>query len=270
MKPAQRAVDRLPRDPSVKEPASPGALGVTLMVAMIVCAERVQAQDPPPERVVRGRVIDAVTRQPLGNALVMHEPTSAGELTDSAGGFALRLRITGPVVISVGRFGYEDMRFELPDSVTDRALVLPINPEPVILEGLDIAVDRLERLERRIETRSRTHAGAARSVAGDQIAGVGTAFDLVRRRTGSTFRCNEDPNELCSRARNGRELQIRICIDEQPAWGGILMLEALDIGEVYRLELFDLRVSQIRIYTRSFMLRNLNREPAFRPLELGC
>ena len=48
------------------------------------------------------------------------------------------------------------------------------------------------------------------------------------------------------------------------------MLESLGIDDVYALEVFDIRVSQIRLYTRYFMIRNLTKDVPFRRIEDGC
>ncbi len=247
-----------------------GFMGLAFFMTTLVPLGSLRAQDATSDILIRGRVVDAVTREPLVNAFVVHEPTSTGEVTDSLGRFELQLPLGRQIVLMIGRFGYQDMRFELPDSGIARPLVLPLEPDPVMLEGLDVAVDQLAALEGRIESRRRRYLGSARSLVGDEVRGSGTAYDLVRRTASRAFSCSNDGLELCSRDRRGRERQIRICINEQRAWGGILMLQSLSSEEVYILEIFGFRVTQVRLYTRSFMLQNMKRDIGFQPIEWGC
>lgn len=259
----------------------PAAL--SLAACLLFLAGVASAQEPPDSVVVRGTVIDATSREALPLAYVVHEGTSTRMITEEDGVFSLTLPPADDYEIRVGRYGYLDMRFQVDDQVRAEGVIIPLEPQPIRLAGVEITVDRIARLEERLETRSRQYPGPVRSLGPEQIAasGVGTALDLIRRRSSGLFECWDTPGELCARRRASasvrnpfpsRERVVLVCVDERRAWGGTAELESISSDEVYRLEFYGLGGrSQIRLYTRWFVARNLGRTSmGLSPVEWTC
>ncbi len=91
---------------------------------------------------IRGRVVDAETREPLVGVSVFFDGTSIGTVTDMNGQFVLasRLRMTAPVIIQY--LGYETRVLYEPEA--DMGVLL-LSPQPVELEEVVLEPDTWSR-----------------------------------------------------------------------------------------------------------------------------
>src|SRR5687767_4329813 len=78
---------------------------LVLALAMFVCSS-LGAENPPATAVVRGRVVDARTGEPIAKALVSIRSHKIASVTDAGGGFTLSAVPLGPVEITVTTVGY--------------------------------------------------------------------------------------------------------------------------------------------------------------------
>lgn len=220
--------------------------------------------------VVRGWVVDATTRQPLAGAYVMDQASGVRTTVLEDGTFALTVPSADAYDLHAGRFGYWDMRFRVEQGMVGERVLMRLHPRPVPVEGIDVTVDRVERLETRLERRARGYTGSgvrtldAEDLSAEADAGR-TALDVVvYRSNGLLFECWETPGEVCARPRprptlrspgRPREAPITVCIDERRAWGGVAELSSVPAEEIYRVEFYGFGGrDHVRIYSRRFML----------------
>lgn len=243
------------------------------------------AQEPPDSVVLTGWIVDATSREPLSPAYVLHEETGVRMVTGGGGGFRLVLPRSGPAdryELRAGRFGYLEMHFEIGEELVGEMIILPLEVEPIVLEGLEVTVDRLAELEERLDRRTRAYDGPARSLDAERIGRMGapSALDLVLSGSTGLFECWESPGELCARPRpsasfrrsRSRESRVLVCLDDRRLWGGTAELLAIPSDEIYRVELYGFGGrDQVRLYTRWFMARRSGGErQALPPASFGC
>ncbi|HET7119172.1 MAG TPA: carboxypeptidase-like regulatory domain-containing protein [Hanamia sp.] len=90
--------------------------------------------------VVKGKVIDKNTRQPLQGASVFAQNTTIGEASDSAGNFSIGLPDGGySLVVTYTGYETETMRINRTTSQND-SLVVELSPEVKSLEAVTIAI----------------------------------------------------------------------------------------------------------------------------------
>ena len=145
----------------------------------------------------------------------------------------------------------------------DRPLIIAIERDPILLQGLEVTVDRLER-------RRRFYPGLVRVVSQDDLAlsAANTAYDIVRRNVPTLRPCvNQVWNECVMR--RGSVQPLVVCIDERPAWGGRDELEAYAAEELYMVEFYDMGRA-VRLYTRWYVDTMMKRPRALVPIEFGC
>lgn len=244
-----------------------------LALLHLLAGAAVSAQPPADSIALSGWVVDARSRQPLPSVYVVVLGVDVRMVTGEGGAFRLMVPRADGYEILVGRFGYMEMHYEVgeeevAEQLAGEQLILPLEPQPIPLEGLEVTVDRLAELEERLDRRTRAYTRAVRTIGPERIGrtGPGTAFDLVIQQSrGGLFECWNSPGELCSRSRRlatlrdpggSGEKRVLICLDDRRLWGGTAELHAIPKEEVYRLELYGFGGrDHIRLYTRSFMAR---------------
>ena len=107
------------------------------------------AQDQRPTYVLSGEVRDAMTGQPIATAVIRVEPGDASTWSHENGRFMIGAIPPGQTVITVHRLGYVEARFPW-EARSDLTLVFELEPDPVILEGIEVAVSRLDERLRRV------------------------------------------------------------------------------------------------------------------------
>lgn len=254
-------------------------------ILVLLLAGGMSAQEPPDSVALTGWIVDATSREPLSSAYVVHEESGVRRVTGGGGAFRLVLPRSGSArryELRAGRFGYLEMHFEIGEELVGEMIILPLEVEPIALEGLDVTVDRLAELEERLDRRTRAYDGPARSLDAERIGRMGapSALDLVLSGSTGLFECWESPGELCARPRQvvtlrgppPRETPVLVCLDERKLWGGTAELLAIPSDEIYRVELYGFGGrNQVRLYTRWFMARRSGGErQALPPASFGC
>jgi len=253
------------------------------------------AQTPSSTVVIVGRVVDAVSLQPVAGALVLSADSSQNVFADSLGNFAIPLSSSPPYIVLAEQFGYGLTTFELPESAPTIRSVLALQPTPMEVEGITVVGEsEFTQLVRKLERRRRSYAGSLRVYDVDRLLreGPGTAMDLLRRRFPGTRECF-DSWDLCRRVR-GQERPILACIDDMVSWGPLNDLNNIPMEELFLVEFYGPTMAvglssraptfqgggprrgvgsagQVRVYTRSGILSRMARNGrGVWPVEFGC
>lgn len=234
----------------------PGALALLVTAAL---AGPSSAQDGDDLRVeLRGQVFDQLTGQPLHGAFVASAGSDTGVLTDESGMFTLRVaRSSTAYALSVENLGYVDTQFAIDAAEAESgAIVMRIEPNPVVLEGFRVLADRFQR---------RRRAAAVSARAFDRTALLhSTAFDAaehVQFQSGVSFTPCAGTLDRCVLSR-GRRVRPVVYIDEVRAIGGLDQLATYRPQDLYLLEVYA-RGRMIRAYTEWFMERHAERGRLF-------
>lgn len=231
------------------------AIGVTLALgALALLAANGSGQVVPDgatnadeEFAVTGQVVDGQSGTVLDGAWVGLPGTEWGSLTDAEGRFRIPNMQAGPISLVVERLGYETTTWAGQITSADDLLVIRLEPDPVLLEGLQIVTDRFE--ERRKGYAARVSAW---DVGDLSVASERTALDFVRYRTSGTTACG-DARNLCVYSR-GRIVEPTVYIDEMPFPGGLVYLDTFAPWEFHMIEVYG-GGRHIRAYTTQFMAR---------------
>lgn len=90
--------------------------------------------------IIKGKVIDRNTRQPLPFASVVAQNTTIGTLTDSAGAFTMRLP-DGGYTISISYTGYDNESVRVNRQSADEEFTIEMNTESKSLEEVSVILD---------------------------------------------------------------------------------------------------------------------------------
>lgn len=250
---------------------TPGFLAATAAVALWPAMPSPVVGQTPDCREDRPRivgfVIDTGTELPLASALVSVEASNWASLTTDDGRFLLCNIGPGVHVVTVERLGYETLTAPVGARVSDEAVRLPMEPDPVLLEGLEIVADRFERRRRAVAVPVRSydqealarssHWSAAEFI--DFQAGVVT----VRCPGATRYEYSEDGRSrrlevpyvggvhTCVRDR-GESVRPAVYLDEAILFGGWEELASLPTSQLYMIEVYS-RGRHIRAYTRAFI-----------------
>ncbi|NNF28005.1 MAG: carboxypeptidase regulatory-like domain-containing protein [Gemmatimonadetes bacterium] len=233
------------------------------MLGLSVGSVPLLAQDrEEPQTVIRGRVVDNAGA-PVPAALVGIALSNQAVMADSAGRFLLPVGRLGRYRIAVEQLGYAPAEVVGEAEDLGSPLVIAIERDPILLRGLEVTVDRLER-------RRRFYPGIVRVVSQDELAlsSAATAYDVLRRNVPTLRPCvNQIWNECVMR--RGSVQPLAVCIDERPAWGGRDELEAYAAEELYLVEVYDMGRA-VRLYTRWYVDTMMKRPRPLVPIEFGC
>jgi len=199
------------------------------------------------DRALKGQVVDANTGAPLVGAFVQVEGDEWGSLSEPDGSFSLPDVGSGTVPIFVEQLGYLPLREAVQVSRGQDALVLKVQPDSALLEGINLAVDRLEQ---------RRHATPASSW-------VFTRRDLLTHSgmDALTFLKTQTPvrfipcyaSDECA-VWQGAVWGVSVWVDEMPFLGGMDYLRSHQPYDLQRIEVFD-GGRQIRVYTAKYLKR---------------
>jgi hypothetical protein len=243
-------------------------------------ASSLVAQDTSTSVLIRGRLEDAVTRQPVDEARVFSADSSVVAVSDSLGNFDLRLPVGSSTTVHTQRLGYIEQRFELVGEVQSRRYVLLLEPAPIEIEGITAEAEAaLTDLVRNLEARRNAYPHAMNSFDRawiDRFGPVGgSAYDLVHQKMPGLAECRADPTQLCmpGRGRTFRnpypQRRIIVCIDGWKALAPASDLNSLSMESVALVELF--RRDQVRVYTSQYLMyRARAGRTHVIPLWMGC
>lgn len=95
---------------SQRSPRALGTIGLTLVGLLLSLPWPVAAQERPPDAAIVGRVVEAVTGEPLVAAMVRLIEAHRSEPSHEDGGFGFRRLRPGPHTVVVERIGYQSSR----------------------------------------------------------------------------------------------------------------------------------------------------------------
>lgn len=208
-----------------------------------------------------GQVVDTYRGEPVEGAIVRLEGTLRADgsiilgVTGETGLFDIPDVPPGPSAVLVSRIGYADL-LQVLDIQEGQFVDIAVIPKPVVLEGIEVYVDRLTTRLREIPYLTNTYEEAALRFAPDfnvaQFLHSQPGFEFVP--------CFEDLSSTdpftqrldCIRARGTMPQRPRIFVDDAPAFGGVQELASLPTSEVYRVEVIR-GCGQIRVYTVTYV-----------------
>ena len=196
-----------------------------------------------------GTVVDASSGDVLVGAWVGYTDSEWGSITDDSGRFRFPDMVAGRLALTIEQLGYETLEWVGAVSQTDEMLRIELTPQPFVLEGLNVVVDRFESRRRAVAT-----SVFAYDAADLQVGAAETAMEFVRNRVNSSFvPCSGSFSGTCIRVR-GELREPSVYIDEMPVLGGLDYLDTFAPWELYMIEIYG-RGRHIRAYTHQFMER---------------
>ena len=210
-----------------------------------------------------GRVIDTYWGDPVVEALVRIDGTIRPDgsqiwgLTRDDGTFIIPDVPPGPSQVTVSRLGYADL-VQVLDIQADQFVEVVVIPKPVVLEGIEVYVDRLESRVRQLPYAVATFDEVTLKLSPtldvatylDQSPGIDFVPCFENNSGAGIFRQRRD----CMRARGTQPRRPQIFIDDAPAFGGLPELATIPTTEVYRVEVIR-GCGQIRVYTSHYVER---------------
>ena len=126
--------------------------------------------------------------------------------------------------------------------------LLEVTPDPIVLQGLEVVLDRLEGRFEGVLASSRSFDRRALITSGapDMLQFVSSRGSLI------PVACRGSSYEKGCAVIQGRTQRIRVIVDEMPFSMGLEYLRLIRPQEVSRLEVLK-GASQVRVYTESFM-----------------
>ena len=208
-----------------------------------------------------GQVIDTYWGRPVEGAVLRVRGTLRPDSTpivgvsDATGHFNIERVPPGPSEVVVTRIGFADL-IQVLDIQAGQFVEVAVVPKPVVLEGIEVYVDRLDARVRAlphiVATFEETELRAAPGLNVARYLDSQPGFAFVpcfggAASSGGAIRQAPD----CMRTRGTLAERPRIFIDDAPSFGGIRELATIPTTEVYRVEVIR-GCAQIRIYTVSY------------------
>lgn len=242
---------------------SPGLSGLfssVALAAMTVSSAAAQPVCEPGQPRIVGQVVDAATEAPLDVVRVAAEVSARPALTTSDGRFLLCEVGAGTIAITAERLGYETLTVDVVAGTASDPIRLRLQPSPILLEGLEIVMDRFKHRHRAVATVVRTYDEAAFASSGHWSAG-----DFVATRSGIfTTPCGLG---RCVYYR-GTLVLPSVYLDERPLPGGWAQFESLPTSQLYMIEVYR-RGTHVRAYSHAFMERAAKTRLAPLPITLS-
>jgi len=244
----------------MESPGLPGLFAPVALAAIIVSSAAAQPVCEPDQRRIVGQVVDAATEAPLDVVRVAAEVSARPVLTTSDGRFLLCEIGAGTIAITAERLGYETLTVDVVAGTASDPIRLRLQPSPILLEGLEIVMDRFKHRHRAVATVVRTYDEAAFASSGHW-----SAADFVASRSGIfTTPCGFD---RCVFYR-GSLVPPSVYLDERLLPGGWAQFESLPTSQLYMIEVYR-RGTHVRAYSHAFMERAAKTRLAPLPITLS-
>ncbi len=218
-----------------------------------------------------GEVIDTYWGNPVAGAVVRlsgPDGSIVAGITGETGRFSISEVPPGPKEVSVTRIGYADL-IQVLDIRDGQFVEIAVIPKPVVLEGIEVYVDRLETRLRELPFATRTFDEVSLRFAPDMnVASYldsQPGFEFAPCFEGSSGTGLMARRRDCIRIRGATLQRPRIFVDDAPAFGGVPELASLPTTEVYRVEWIR-GCAQIRIYTITYAERTASRPRPLLPI----
>lgn len=228
----------------------PIALVAVLAVFLGAPCLDAQERDPSSGTQLVGQVVDASTGTPLLGAFVHLEGDDRGVLTEKDGTFVLPRVPQGVRSVMAEQLGYADLVQTIIVGEENEALVLAMTPDPILLEGIAVVMDRFER-------RRRATAVSSRVFERDDLLNSPAidALEFVENRSFfRTFPCRGTHFESQCALVRGRVRPVSVYVDEMRFLDGLAYLRMLQPYELHRVEVYG-GGRHIRVYTEGFLER---------------
>lgn len=231
---------------SFRNPSLFAWLTLTALVATNPAPITAQPACEPDQPRIVGLVVDAGTAAPLEGTLVSAAESSQAWLTTDSGRFLLCEVGPGTHSVTLERLGYETLTVQATADAAGNVARFQLEPRPILLEGLEIVMDRFSQRRRAAATVVRTFDQAAIARSGQWAAG-----DFVVSRAGVFM-------APCGAGRcvfyRGTRVSPMVYLDEVPLVGGWSHFETLPTSLLYMVEVYG-KGTHIRAYTHAFMER---------------
>jgi hypothetical protein len=192
-----------------------------------------------------GTVVDARSGQAIAGAMVDASPGLGRTATDAEGRFQLRLR-GGSVMIHVTQLGYRTQQQLITlQGEAPAPLTFSLEPEPVVLERLDVVLDRFAARRQRVAMSTRVLDRA-------ELAGFGghDMAQAIRDAAVPVVPCNRSGSQ-CVYSR-GQVVAPAVYVDDRPALGGLAELATYSPSDMHHVEIFG-SGRMIRVYTMRYV-----------------
>lgn len=239
-------------------PNSPGfrlpARSVSWLPALALAAgflSPAAAQDGQPvcrdgEARIVGVVVDAGSEAPLASAAVSVAKSDWQSVTTDSGRFLLCEIGGGPHLLTAERLGYRTVTASVQATASGDPLRVNMQADPILLEGLEVVMDRFRHRRRAVATTVQTY-GEEELAGGSHLS----VADFIDSRPGIV--AGPCRFRTCVRYRGGR-VESDIYMDEVPLMGGWAELESIPTAQLYLVEVYG-RGRHIRVYSHAFMQR---------------
>src|SRR5262245_9620780 len=198
-------------------------------LAVLAVASPVVAQRQAPRATIKGTVTDQNTNHGVVGALIEFPALRRQAITDSEGKFTFREMRPGRHKMVISQLGYRTLVKE--QQVTDGDyLLINLDPDPVLVRGLEVQVDRLA--SRRKSLPVSVHAFARNELL---AFAANNAADFVRSRL--IIRPCANGRGSCILHR-GSLVQPAVYIDERRAFG-LEELEMYPMFDIYMVESYE-------------------------------
>jgi carboxypeptidase-like protein len=235
-------------------------LGIAIaLMALALLVEHGHAQSTPGSQdtageergeafTLLGSLVDSNSGEALAGAWIGLTGTDWGSITNEDGRFRIPETIAGRVSLTIELLAYEKLEW-VGDVDADDVLVIELNPQPIVLEGLRVVTDRF---------RSRRNATATSVFAynADDMASTTTtnALEFIEFSSAAWLTpCNGRRSDRCLFVR-GRTVEPTVYVDEMPVLGGLSYLESFRPWEFHLIEVYG-GGRHIRAYTPGYMER---------------
>ena len=223
-----------------------GVLAVSAGFAFPAAAQEQQPGCRDDEARIVGVVVDAATGAPLAGAYVSVEASDWQSLTTDTGRFLLCEIGAGPHFFTAERLGYKTLAARVEASASGDPIRVRMQADPILLEGLEVVLDRFERRRRSVGT-------SVRSYDEEELASSSywSVADFLDSRPGiMAVPCGI---QTCVYSRGART-QPQVYLDEMPLFGGWVGLVSIPASQLYMVEVYG-RGRHIRAYSHAFMQR---------------
>jgi len=221
---------------------------VALLIISFLGSPVLLAQESPSDTsVLMGKVVDAETGTPVLGAYISIAGEDSGTLSDEEGLFELSEVPLGEVSILVENLGYHPLLRSVRVGSDETVITLfELAPDPIILQGIEVVSDRLER-------RFEGVLSSARSFDRRTLltSGAPDLLEFVKAR-GSLFPVPCRGSGTGCVLIQGRVQRLKVIVDEMPMNMGLDYLRLLRPHEINRVEVLR-GASQVRVYSESFM-----------------
>ena len=215
---------------------------VVSALAVLVATSPLVAQRPTARVNLSGVVVDLNSNHPVVGALVEFPALRRNAITDVNGKFTLREMRAGRHKMVVSQLGYRTLVKEQ-QVVDDDVLMINLDPDPVLVRGLEVQIDRLA------ERRKMVAVSVQSFVRNELLSfAANSAADFIKTRLMIRPCANGRGSCLLSR---GSLVQPVVYIDERRAFG-LEELEMYPTFDIYMVESYD-HGRMVRVYTNWYV-----------------